>query len=77
MVLVSGEKGESLKEQLERTKLLVEKVLKESVPDVTDEEIRNLSLENFNGIVKCIGDVNGLKTTDHNIPQRILDLEKI
>jgi len=49
-----AKQGEAMSELIKRT-------LKEAVPDATDEEINNLSLEHLKPITEAIMDVNGLK----------------
>ena len=49
----------------EATKELIKVVLKNSVPDATDEEIDNISIEHISVLMEAITDVCGL---DKNIP---------
>jgi len=52
-------------EQVVAMKELFNKVLKESVPDATDEEISNISVEHVQGIMEAITNVNNLDVDKH------------
>ncbi len=43
-----------MEEQMKSTKKLVSKVLKNSVPDATDEEINNISLEHLQDLMNAV-----------------------
>ncbi|KKM53672.1 hypothetical protein LCGC14_1554100 [marine sediment metagenome] len=43
-----------MEEQMKSTKTLISKVLKNSVPDATDEEINNISLEHLQDMMDAI-----------------------
>lgn len=57
----------SPQEQMEATKKLITKTLKEAVPDATDEEINNTGMQCMNELMEAIMDVNGLKDKGVNI----------
>lgn len=52
------------KQQMEQAMLLIKKVLKESVPDATDEEIKNISMEYMTDIMNAIMKSNKLEASN-------------
>ena len=46
---------------MKSSKVLISKVLKEAVPDATDEEINNIGMQYMQELMDAIMDVNGLK----------------
>ncbi len=46
--------------QTKATKELFDKVLKQAVPDATDEEIAGISIEHLTSIMEAIMEVNGI-----------------
>jgi len=46
--------------QMEMTKKLIQKVLKESVPDATDDEVDKIGFEHLEPIMNAIMEVNNL-----------------
>ena len=45
---------DSVEKQMESSKKLIDKVLRNSVPDATDEEIKNISLEHLEELMNAI-----------------------
>uniref|UniRef100_A0A6H1ZVG1 Tail assembly chaperone n=1 Tax=viral metagenome TaxID=1070528 RepID=A0A6H1ZVG1_9ZZZZ len=61
-----------LKENIDSVMKLVTKVIKESVPDATDEEIKKyVKLDHINEIKEAIMDVCGMKDNKGNITDAI------
>ena len=52
--LLSIDEKSPIEEQMKVTKKLINKVLKNSIPDATDEEINNISLEHLQDIMDAI-----------------------
>ena len=50
--------------QTEATKELLDKVLKDSYPEATEEEINRIELKNFKKIMESIMEVNGMDKSD-------------
>lgn len=50
----------SLKEQTENSMKLISKVLKDSVPDATDEEIKNIGMNYMGKLMDAIMEVNNM-----------------
>ena len=48
-------------EQIKAMKTLINKVLKQAVPDTTDEEIKNIAIEHIMKIMEAIMEVNQLE----------------
>lgn len=51
-------------EQMRQTKRLIHKVLKDAVPDATEEEINTISVEYLVELMECIAEVNGMNLTN-------------
>ncbi len=56
--LLSIDDNAPMKEQIEMTNKLISKVLKEAIPDATDEEIKNISLEHLTDLMNAIMELN-------------------
>ena len=56
--LLSIDDNAPMKEQVEMTNKLISKVLKEAIPDATDEEIKNISLEHLTDLMNAIMELN-------------------
>lgn len=56
--LLSIDENAPMKEQIEMTNKLISKVLKEAIPDATDEEIKNISLEHLTDLMNAIMELN-------------------
>ena len=56
--LLSIDDNAPMKEQIEMTNKLISKVLKEAIPDATDEEIKNISLERLTDLMNAIMELN-------------------
>lgn len=56
--------------QMEQIKKLVAKVLKDAVPDATDEEINGMSVEHLTDLMNAIMKVNNLEGIS-NVPKGI------
>jgi len=59
--LISGLASENKEEQMECMKKLINQTLKDAVPDATDEEIENISLEHTLVLMEKIMEVNKLE----------------
>ena len=62
MNLIEIDENSSQEQQMKQTKKLLSKVLKQSVPDATDEEIDQLGVNYMKEIMYAIMDVNGLQS---------------
>ena len=62
-----------LEQQVASTKKLISKVLKDSVPDATEEEINNIAIEHLEPLMNAIMEVNKLST---DRTQRVKDVIK-
>jgi len=51
----------SQKEQMEMSIRLIDKTLKESVPDSTEEERKNIGIQYMTELMNAITEINGLK----------------
>ena len=51
---------EGTEEQIVAMKKLINKVLKQAVPDATDDEINNVSVEHLTSIMNVISELNGV-----------------
>ena len=71
MDLMMAMSKEGSSEQLEAMRELVKKVLKEAVPDSTDEEINNVSVEHLTSIMEAISEVNGLEKKENELIKKI------
>ena len=69
MELFALDKDAGSKEQMVVMKSMVKKVIKEAVPDATDEEIYNISVEHLNTLMEAIMRVNKLDKA--NVPGTI------
>ena len=54
----------SVEEQMKSSKALITKVLKNSIQDATDEEIKNVSLEHLQPLMNAIMDLHKLSADD-------------
>src|SRR3990167_8172261 len=61
MDLIAVDKEGSIKEQTENSLKLIDKVLKDSVPDSTEQERKDVGLEHMEDLMDAIMEVNGLK----------------
>jgi len=61
MSLFDIDQNASTAEQMKSSKILISKVLKEAVPDATDEEINNIGMQYMQELMDAIMDINGLK----------------
>jgi len=64
-----------VEEQMKSSKALISKVLKNSLPDATDEEIKNVSLEHLQELMNAIMDLHKLGTGDSRL-ENIKDVIK-
>ncbi len=64
-----------MEEQMKSTKKLISKVLKNSVPDATDEEINNISLEHLQDLMNAVMKLHKFSEGDPRM-QRIKDVIK-
>ncbi len=62
--LFSFDQSMPVEKQTEMTKELIKKVLKKSVPDATDEEIDNISLEHLEELMNAIMKLHKFSTDD-------------
>ena len=67
---------EGSQEQIESMRTLVTKVLKDSVPDATDEEIKNVSIEHLQKIMEGIMEVNQLEGVNTDDKQFLENMKK-
>ena len=58
-----------IEEQMKSSKNLISRVLKNSIPDVTDEEINNISLEHLEPLMNAIMDLHKLSAGDSKLEQ--------
>jgi DNA-directed RNA polymerase subunit H (RpoH/RPB5) len=65
--LFSIDANAPVEKQMEATKGLIQKVLKKSVPDATDEEIKNISLEYLEELMNAIMKLHKFKEDDSKI----------
>lgn len=65
----------SVEEQMKTTKKLVTKVLKNSVPDATDEEINNISIEHLQDLMNAIMKLHKFQEGDGKM-EKIKDVIK-
>ena len=63
-----------IEEQMKASKALITKVLKNSISDVTDEEINNISLEHLQDLMNAIMDLH--KLGEDSRTQKIKDVIK-
>jgi len=70
--LFSMNQDSSPEKQMEQSKKMIIKVLKNSVPDATDEEIKNVSVEHLNELMMAIMDLHKLTQGDGRL-QKIKD----
>ena len=75
IALFSVDNNAPIEQQMEMTKRLMTKVLKDSVPDATDEEIAKISLEHLDALMKAIMKLHKMSEGDSKI-QRIKDVIK-
>lgn len=68
--LFSFKQDEPMEEQLKKTKALMAKVLKDSVPDATDEEIAGISMEYMGDLMEAIMSINKFDKMP-NVPGQI------
>ena len=73
--LFSIDESAPMEEQMKTTKKLLSKVLKNSVPDATDEEINNISLEHLQDIMDAIMKLHKFSEGDSRM-QRMKDVIK-
>ena len=73
--LFSVDESAPMKEQMKSSKELISKVLKNSVPDATDEEINNISIEHLQDLMNAIMKLHKLPEGDSRM-QRIKDVIK-
>ena len=64
-----------MEEQMKSTNKLISKVLKNSVPDATDEEINNISLEHLQDLMNAVMKLHKFSEGDPRM-QRIKDVIK-
>jgi len=65
--LFNIDKNSSAKEQMEATQGLISKVLKDSVPDATDDEIKNIGTKYLEPLMNAIMEVNGFSEQKINL----------
>lgn len=65
-----------IEEQKKATKNLIKKVLKRSVPDATEDEINNISLEYMTNLMEAVMKLHKLDIKDGKM-QRIKDAVKV
>lgn len=63
------DKDAPMSAQMTAMKKLIRKVLKDSIPDVTDEEINQLPLAHTNQLIKALTEINQLDKP--NVPGQI------
>ena len=61
MSLFDIDQNASTTDQMKASKELISKVLKQAVPDATDEEINNIGMQYMQELMDAIMDINGLK----------------
>lgn len=61
MKLFAVDANASVAEQTESSLKLIDKVLRESVPDSTEEERKSIGLEHMQELMDAVMDVNGMK----------------
>ena len=59
--------AKSGKEQVDATTDFIRKVLKNSYPDSTDEELDGISFEHFTELSRAVMDVHGLKVSEEDL----------
>ena len=64
-----------VEQQMESAKNLITKVLKNSIPDATDEEIANVSLEHLNDLMEAIMKLHKMDKKG-GVPQAIKDVQE-
>ena len=65
----------STQEQMKSSRALITQVLKNSIPDATDDEIKNVSLEHLEPLMNAIMDLHKLSGADSRT-QKIKDVIK-
>ncbi|MAG76424.1 MAG: hypothetical protein CL811_06640 [Colwelliaceae bacterium] len=73
MELFSIDTDASAAEQMESSKKLIAKVLKNSVPDATDEEISSVSLEHLAPLMEAIMELHKMSEGDNKM-QKVKDV---
>ena len=73
--LFSVDESAPMKEQMKSTKELLSKVLKTAVPDATDDEINNISIEHLQDLMNAIMKLHKFSEGDPRM-QRIKDVIK-
>ena len=58
--LFSASESSTMEQQMGMAKKLIAKVLKNSIPDATDEEIKNISVEHLDDLMKAITSLHNL-----------------
>jgi hypothetical protein len=58
--LFSIDQNAPMEEQVKQTKKLIQKVIKDAVPDATEEEIKSISVEHLEELMDAIMKVNKL-----------------
>ena len=62
--LFSASESSTMEQQMGMAKKLIAKVLKNSIPDATDEEIKNISVEHLQDMMKAITSLHNLSEGD-------------
>ena len=65
MALFDVGENATQKQQMDVTKNIISKTLKASVPDATDEEIKNIGVEYMQPLTEAIMDINNLNEKNH------------
>jgi hypothetical protein len=72
--LFSADENAPLEKQMECAKKMISAVLKKSIPDATEDEIKGISLEYSNDLMGAISKLHKLE--ESGVPQRIKDAIK-
>ena len=75
LLMKVGQEGNP-EEQAEAMQEILRRTLKDSIPDATDEEIGNISLEHLTKIMEKIMEVNQLEGMDTHKQKFLEDLKK-